>query len=106
MSAVEIDVLDAWSLATAAQGFYAGQDHAEQRAAALLISTAWMLLSGNMDMRQEDVDSGIRRCEQNLQMCPCKLVAETPPVNHELGQIIGMEHLTPAWAIAMDRKDT
>ncbi len=105
MSDVEIDVLDAWALASTAQGCYAGQAHAEQRAAALLISTAWMLLSGRMDVDQKDVDSGIRRCEQDLRTCPCKLVAETPPVDHELGRIIGMEYLTPAWAKAMDRKE-
>ena len=95
MSNVEIDLSDANALAGMAVGMFSGQTHQEDRAAALLVAAAWLLMHDDgQALTQEAVDRAVRQCVRE-QVCPCKISLAGGPM-HE------MADLAPAWTVAME----
>lgn len=92
---VEIDLSDANALAGMAVGMFSGQTHQEDRAAALLVAAAWLLMHDDgQALTQEAIDRAVRQCVRNG-LCPCKVSVAGGPM-HE------MADLAPAWAVAME----
>lgn len=95
MSNVEIDLTDANALAGMAVAMFAGQTHQDERAAALLVAAAWLLMhDDDQALTQEAVDQAVRQCARE-QVCPCKVSVAGGPL-HE------MADMAPAWARAME----